>query len=156
MENTQKTFTIQLHTTNTNIGKEEIRNFLETSIAKSKYSRDLTFTIEENVKVLFNFLNDTMAFSIFIRRSKEDFLKDYPYFAEEYDFCLSEFNKHKEELLLEFLENTSTIELTEPYGLTPKDFSFCVGEYIKNNMTPEEKINFLKLTASKGLKVSIY
>ena len=156
MENTQKTFTIKLHTTNTDIGKEEIKEFLETSITNSEYSEELTYNVEEDVKVLFNFLNDIMAFSFFIRKTKEDFLAEYPYFAEEYNFCLSEFNKHREEVLIEFLENTSTQTLTEPYGLTPQDFSFSVGQYIKNNMTQEEQIEFLKLTTSKGLKVEIY
>ena len=156
MENTQKTFTIEIHTTNTDITKDEIKNFIETSIANSKYSKDLTYTIDENVKVLFNFLEDNMVFSSFIRKTKEEFLERYPYFAEEYDFCLSEFNKNKEELLLEFLESTSTKELTEPYYLTPQDFSFCVGEYIKNNMTLEEQKDFLKLATSKGFKVEVY
>jgi hypothetical protein len=154
MENTQKTFTIKLHTTDTEIDRGTIREFLNTSIENS--SLDLTYTVDENVGVLFNFLTDNiMAFSFFIRKTKEDFLEEYPHFAEEYDFCLSEFNKHREDALITFLENTSTPELTEPYGLTPEDFSWSVGMYIKNNMTTEEKINFLKLTTSKGLKVEM-
>jgi hypothetical protein len=156
MENTQKTFTIKLHTTNTNIDRETIREFLNNAIENSSLKEDLTYSVDEKVGVLFNFLNDTMAFSSFIRNTKEDFLEDYPYFAEEYDFCLSEFNKHKQDALITFLENTSTKELTEPYGLLPKDFGYCVGQYIKNNMTQEEQIEFLKVIASKGLRIEIY
>ena len=156
MENTQKTFTIKLHTTNTDIDKETIKEFMETSITNSEFSEELTYSIDENVGVLFNFLNDIMAFSFFIRYTKEDFLELYPYFAEEYDFCMSEFKKNPQEVLIDFLENTSTKELTEPYGLTPQDFSFSVGEYIKKNMTTQEKADFLKITTSKGLKVEIY
>lgn len=154
MENTQKTFTVKLHTTDTGIDRDTIREFLNTSIENSELN--LTYSVDENVGILFNFLTDNiMAFSFFIRKTKEDFLKEYPYFAEEYDFCLSEFNQHREDALITFLENTSTPELTEPYGLTPEDFSWSVGMYIKNNMTTEEKINFLKLTTSKGLKVEM-
>ena len=156
MENTQKTFTIKLHTTNTEVFKEEVKKFIETSIANSEYKEDFTYTIDENVGVLFNFLDDCMAFSYFIRKTKEEFIEEYPYFAEEYDFCLSEFNKNPQEVLINFLENTSTEELTEPYGLKPADFSFCVGEYVKHNMTQEELTDFLKLATSKGLKVEIY
>ena len=156
MNNTQKTFTIQIKTTNTNIDRDTIREFLNNAITNSEFSEDLTYSVDENIGILFNFLNDLMAFSFFIRKTKEDFLEEYPYFAEEYDFCLSEFNKDRDNALLTFLENTSTQELTEPYGLTPEDFSFSVGMYIKNNMTPEEQIEFLKKVASKGLKVEIY
>ena len=156
MNNTQKTFTIQIKTTNTNIDRDTIREFLNNAIVNSEFSEDLTYSVDENIGILFNFLNDLMAFSFFIRKTKEDFLKEYPYFAEEYDFCLSEFNKDRDNALLTFLENTSTQELTEPYGLTPEDFSFSVGMYIKNNMTPKEQIEFLKKVASKGLKVEIY
>lgn len=156
MNNTQKTFTIQIKTTNTNIDRDTIREFLNNAIVNSEFSEDLIYNVDENIGILFNFLNDLMAFSFFIRKTKEDFLKEYPYFAEEYDFCLSEFNKDRDNALLTFLENTSTQELTEPYGLTPEDFSFSVGMYIKNNMTPEEQIEFLKKVASKGLKVEIY
>ena len=156
MNNTQKTFTVQIKTTNTNIDRDTIREFLNNAIVNSEFSEDLTYSVDENIGILFNFLNDLMAFSFFIRKTKEDFLEEYPYFAEEYDFCLSEFNKDRDNALLTFLENTSTQELTEPYGLTPEDFSFSVGMYIKNNMTPEEQIEFLKKVASKGLKVEIY
>ena len=156
MNNAQKTFTVQIKTTNTNIDRDTIREFLNNAIVNSEFSEDLTYSVDENIGILFNFLNDLMAFSFFIRKTKEDFLEEYPYFAEEYDFCLSEFNKDRDNALLTFLENTSTQELTEPYGLTPEDFSFSVGMYIKNNMTPEEQIEFLKKVASKGLKVEIY
>jgi hypothetical protein len=156
MNNTQKAFTIQIKTTNTNIDRDTIREFLNNAIVNSEFSEDLIYSVDENIGILFNFLNDLMAFSFFIRKTKEDFLEEYPYFAEEYDFCLSEFNKDRDNALLTFLENTSTQELTEPYGLTPEDFSFSVGMYIKNNMTPEEQIEFLKKVASKGLKVEIY
>ena len=156
MENTQKVFTVKLYTTNTNIDRDMIRDFLQTSIDNSEYKNDLTYSVDKNIGIHFNFLNDCMAFSSFISKTKEDFLKEYPYFAEEYDFCLSEFNKNPQQALIDFLENTSTQELTEPYGLSPEDFSFSVGLYIKNNFTEEERIEFLKLTTSKGLKVEIY
>lgn len=156
MENMQKTFTIKLHTTDRNVDRDTIRKFMNIAIDNSEFSEDFTYHVEEDVQVLYNFLEDTMAFSYFIRKTKEEFIEWYPYFAEEYDFCLSEFNKNPQEILLTFLESTSTPELTEPYGLTPADFSFCVGMYVKNNMTPEERMEFLKLTASKGLKVEIY
>jgi hypothetical protein len=154
MENTQKTFTIQLHTTNTEIDKGAIKEFIENSIQNSKL--DLTYTLSNEVGVLFNFLTDNiMAFNFFIRKTKEEFLEEFPYFAEEYDFCLSEFNKHREDALITFLENTSTPELTEPYGIDPDTCSWCVGVYIKNHMTFEEQVEFLKLVASKGLKVEM-
>lgn len=156
MNNAQKTFTIKLKTTNTDIDRDTIREFLNNAITNSELSEDLIYSVDENVEVVFNFLNDLMAFSFFIRKTKEEFLKEYPYFAQEYDFCLSEFNKDRDNALLTFLENTSTQELTEPYNLTPQDFSFSVGMYIKNNMTPEEQIEFLKKVTSKGLKVEIY
>lgn len=156
MENTQKVFTVKLYTTNTNIDRDMIRDFLQTSIDNSEYQDALTYSVDTNIGIHFNFLNDCMAFSSFISKIKEDFLKEYPYFAEEYDFCLSEFNKNPQQALIDFLENTSTQELTEPYGLTPEDFSFSVGLYIKNNFTEEEQVEFLKLVASKGLKVEIY
>ena len=156
MENTQKTFTVKLHTTNTEIDKGTIKEFIETSIKNSEYAQDLTYTLDEKVGILFNFLTDNvMAFSFFIRKSKEEFLEEFPYFAEEYEFCLSEFNKHREDALITFLENTSTPELTEPYGLDPDTCSWCVGVYIKNNMTFEQQADFLKLVASKGLKVAL-
>ena len=156
MKTTQKTFTIQLHTTDTNIDKGAIEKFLNNSIANSQYADDMTCEVNDDEKVLYNFLNDNMAFSFFIRKTKEEFLEEYPYFADEYDFCLSEFNKNPKDALLTFLENTSTDELTEPYGLTPPDFSFAVGIYINNHFNREEKIDFLKTIISKGLKVDIY
>ena len=156
MENMQKTFTIKLHTTDVNVDRDTIREFMNIAIDNSEYKDDFTYRVEENIEVLYSFLEDTMAFSYFIRKTKEDFLAEYPYFAEEYDFCLSEFNKNPQEALLTFLENTSTPELTEPYGLTPKDFSFCVGEYIKNNFSNEQMAEFLKRVVQKGLKVVIY
>ena len=155
MKNVQKTFTVKFHTTNTNIDKEVMAELVEKAISESEYAKDITFEVEDHVGLLFNFLEDTMTFSFFIRKTKEDFLKEYPYLAEEYDFCLSEFNKNTTNALLTFLENTSTPKLTEPYGLSPEDFSFSVGMYIKNNMTPEEQINFLKEVASRGLKVDM-
>lgn len=155
MKNVQKTFTVKFHTTNTNIDKEVMAELIEKAISESEYTEDITFEVEDHVGLLFNFLEDTMTFSFFIRKTKEDFLKEYPYLAEEYDFCLSEFNKNTTDALLTFLENTSTPKLTEPYGLTPEDFSFSVGMYIKNNMTPEEQINFLKEVTSRGLKVDM-
>ena len=155
MKTMQKTFTVKLKTTNPEIDRNTIRAFINTSIDQSKYAGELRYTVEDNVGTLYNFLNDCMAFSLFIRSTKEDFLKEYPYFAEEYDFCLSEFNKNKESALIEFLENTKTEELTEPYGLTPKDFSFSVGVYVKSNMTYEEQVEFLKEITSRGLKVEI-
>ena len=153
MKNTQKTFTIKLHTTDTEMTKKTVEELMDKVTTGNE---DLSFTVENEVKTVYSFLNDTMAFSFFIRKTKEEFLQEYPYFAEEYDFCLSEFNKHPTEYLMTFLENTSTEDLTEPYGLTPPDFSFSVGEYIKKNMTLEEKTEFLKLTTSKGLKIEIY
>ena len=156
MKTMQKTFTVKLRTTNPEIDKNTIRAFINTSIDQSKYAGELRYTVEEKTDVLYNFLNDCMVFSFFIRKTKEDFLQEYPYFKEEYDFCLSEFNKNRESALIEFLENTSTKELTEPYGLTPEDFSFSVGMYIKANMNQKEQEEFLKLTTSKGLKVEIY
>ena len=156
MEEVQKIFKIELKTTDTNIDKFAIKAFLDQAIENSPYAGTLTFKVEENVYLAFNFLNDPMVFSLFIRKTKEDFLEEYPYHEQAYDFCLSEFNKHREEALIDFLENTRTKELTEPYKLSPEDFSFCVGQYIKNNMTHEEQLEFLKLTTSKGLKVEIY
>ena len=156
MKTTQKTFTIQLNTTDTDIDKETIEKFLNKAIADSQYADDMTCKVDDDVKVLYNFLNDNMAFSFFIRKTKEEFLEEYPYFADEYDFCLSEFMKNPKDALLTFLENTSTDELTEPYNLTPPDFSFAVGIYINNHFTREEKIDFLKTVISRGLKVAIY
>ena len=157
MKSTEKTFTVKLHTTNTELKKEDIENFMKVAIENSKYREDFRSTVEDKEEVLYNFLNDLMAFSYFIRKSKEEFLEEYPYFAEEYDFCLSEFKKDRVNALITFLENTSTKELVEPYGFEePEDFSFAVGLYIRDNMTLEEKADFLKLVASKGLKVPIY
>ena len=156
MKNTQKTFTVRLRTTNTDIMRDDIGNLINNAIVNSEYNGDLTYSVDENVQVLFNFLDDKMAFNFFITKTKEDFLLEYPYFAEEYDFCLSEFNKDRQGVLLNFLENTSTKELTEPYGLEPEDFSFCVGKFIKNNFSEQEQRDFLRLTTSKGLKVEMY
>ena len=156
MEDVQKIFKIELGTTDTNIDKLAIQEFLQQAIQNSPYADILSVKINEKVDLSFNFLNDPMVFSLFIRKTKEDFLEEYPYHAQAYDFCLSEFNKNRDEALIDFLENTRTPELTEPYKLLPEDFSFCVGEYIKNNMTTEEQLEFLKLTTSKGLKVEIY
>jgi hypothetical protein len=156
MKNTQKTFTIKLHTTNTDMDKYTIEEFIKKAIEKSEYAKDLTYTVEDEVGLLFNFLTDNiMAFSFFIRKSKEEFLEDYPYFAEEYDFTLSEFNKNAEDALLTFLENTSTKELTEPYGLLPDDFSWSVGVYIRKHMDTAQQAEFLKKVASRGLKIAL-
>lgn len=155
MENARHTFTIKLHTSNMELTRDDIRYFINNAIESNELMDDLTYNVDEEVQTFYSFLNDPMAFSYFIRKTREDFLQEYPYFAEEYDFCLSQFNKHTTELLLEFLENTSTEILTEPYGLLPQDFSYSVGEYIKHNMTDEEKVEFLKLTTSKGLKVNM-
>ena len=156
MENTQKTFTVKLRTTNTKIDRETIRNFINMAIEESPYKDDLVYVVDTEIGTLYNFLSNPMTFSYFIRKTKEDFLKEYPYFAEEYDFCLAEFNKDRDNALLTFLEETSTKELTEPYGLYPEDFSFAVGMYIKANMTMEEQVEFLGEVTRRGLKVEIY
>lgn len=155
MKNVQKVFTIKLKTNNIDIDRDCIKELINNSIINSKYSDDLTYSIDKNAQLLFNFLESTMAISYFISSTKEDFLAKYPYFAEEYDFCLAEFNKNPQEVLLNFLENTSTPELTEPYGLTPEDFSFCVEEYIQNNFSKKEQKNFLKEVTKRGLKLTL-
>ena len=155
MNGVQKTFTIKLKTPNTDINRDTIRNFLQNAIKNSEYKYDLIFSVDTEIGIHFNFLNDCRTLETFITSTKEDFLKVYPYFVEEYDFCLSEFNKNPQEVLIDLLENTNTIELAEPYKRTPDDFRESVGDYIRDNFSLEEQADFLKLVVSKGLKVII-
>lgn len=155
MKETQKIFTVKLKTTDTDIDKSIIRQFMQKAIEESPLKNDLTFSVDTTVGMNFNFLNDCKTLKTFITTVKEDFLKVYPYFAEEYDFCLSEFNKNPQEVLIDLLENTSTKELAEPYGLTPRDFKLSVKKYIKNNFTLDEQEDFLKLATEKGLKITL-
>ena len=157
MKNTQKIFTVQLKTTDTSVDTDTIANLLNSAIKDSELNENITYSIDKNVCVVFNFLDDLLTFKFFISETKEEFLNRYPYFTEyEYDFCLSEFNKDKKNALITFLENTSTPELAEPYGISPEDFSYSVGLYIKNNMTVTEQEEFLKEVASRGLKIEGY
>lgn len=155
MNTTQKIFTIQLKTTDTNIDKETIDNFINDAITDGGFAGKLIYKLDEKVEILFNFLNDPLILSYFITHNKEEFLTEYPYLSDEYNFNLSEFDKNKRETLISLLENTSTEQLAEPYGLTPEDFSRSVGLYIKHNMTPEEQTDFLRIVTIKGFKIEI-
>ena len=157
MNNTQKNFTINLHSRNADVTREDLIDFLNSLIGESEYSDDFTIDIEEDVRLNFNFLtSNIIAFTFFLRKSKEEFLKLFPHFAEEYDFCKSEFERDKQDAMLDLLESTSTEELTEPYGLAPDDFSYVVGNYVKDNLTEEEQLEFLKKVCSRSLKLEIY
>ena len=157
MKNTQKIFTVKIYTTSDEVNVDTIREFISESIVNSEYSDNFTFSVDKKVDHLYNFLtSNKMAFQLFLRETEEEFLKRYPYFAEEYDFCLAEFNKNPQEALINFLEETKNKEDTEPYYLTPDDFAFAVGIYIKNHMSETEQAEFLKLAESKGLQVVFY
>lgn len=155
MKSTQKTFTIKVHTTNMNLAKEDIKELIDKAIEQSPHKEELRVTIEKETEVLFNFLNDPVVFGLFIRTTKEEFLKEYPYFSDEYDFCLNEFYKNPQEALLNFLESTSTLELTEPYSRTPADFSFSVGIFIEKHFTEDERRDFLLEVVKHGLTVEM-
>lgn len=155
MKDKRRHFTIILHTTDENITPKDISNFMGDAICSSNYEGKLFYILEEGEKILYNFLNsDKLALMQFITHTKKDFLEIYPYFAEEYYFCNYEFYINRVEVLLNLLEETSTIEETEPYKLTPADFQEAVETYIKLNMTKEEQKNFIKLAKERGFKIS--
>ena len=153
MKNAQKIFTLQINTTKTDMTVDDIMEFLDNAIENSEYKQDLTYIIAEETHMQYSFLQDPFVFGIFLSNTKEDFLKEYPHFAQEYDFCLREFNKDRTNAIINFLHETETPELTEPYYFEPEDFKYCVGKYIKNNMDSEEKAELLQALAKEGLTV---
>lgn len=156
MKKAQKVFTVKINTTKTDMDVNDVMIFLDNAIGNSEYIKDMSYLIYEDTEMQYNFLNDPLAFGFFLSTNKEDFLKEYPHFAQEYDFCLREFNKDRTNAIINFLHDTETPELTEPYYLKPKDFKICVGKYIEKNMNSEEKAELLQALAKEGLTVEFH
>ncbi len=107
----------------------------------------------DNTKV-YDFIENTEMFHAFLKYSKDEFFEKYSYLTqEEYDLTLSVFNKDAVNILITFIENTSSNILTEPYNLTPKECNKTATIFAKKVLQPKEWDEFVKTAKEKNIKL---
>ena len=149
----QKTFNIQIKTTNPKVTTETITTLINNAIGDSEFSKDLSFSLKD-LSYTYDFMENKIMFSLFLRYTKEEFLEAYTYLTEEeYDLTLAEFNKDKMGNLLRLLQETNQKDLAEPYELSPSEFNYIVGYYVKNNFTPSEQDEFDQILNENHLHI---
>ncbi len=107
----------------------------------------------DEIKV-YDFIENTEMFYAFLKYSKDQFFEKYPYLTqEEYDLTLSVFNKDAVNILINFIENTSTQILAEPYNLTPEECKQVATAFAKEYFSPEQFEEFVDTAVKKGIKL---
>lgn len=107
----------------------------------------------EEIKV-YDFIENTEMFFAFLKYSKDQFFEKYPYLTQkEYDLTLSVFNKDPVNILITFIENTSSNILTEPYNLTPKECKSVATAFAKEYFSPEQFEEFADTAIKRGINL---
>ncbi len=107
----------------------------------------------DEIKV-YDFIENIEMFYAFQKYTKDQFFEKYPYLTqEEYDLTLSVFNKDAVNILITFIENTSSNILTEPYNLTPKECNKTATIFAKKVLQPKEWDEFVKTAKEKNIKL---
>ena len=104
---------------------------------------------------VYDFTDNTEMFFAFLKYSREQFFKKYPYLTqEEYDLTLSVFNNDPVNILLNFMENTGKNILTEPYNLTSTECKQVAVTYAKDYFTPKLFEEFAEAAVKRGINIS--
>lgn len=107
----------------------------------------------DNTKV-YDFIENTEMFYAFLKYSKDQFFEKYPYLTqEEYDLTLSVFNKDAVNILINFIENTSSNILTEPYNLTSTECKLVAMTFAKKYFRPKQFEEFVDTTIKRGINL---
>jgi len=107
----------------------------------------------DEIKV-YNFIENIEMFYAFLKYSKDQFFEKYPYLTqEEYDLTLSVFNKDPVNILITFIENTSSNILTEPYNLTSTECKRVATTFAKEYFPPKQYEEFLDAAIKRGIKL---
>ena len=107
----------------------------------------------DEIKV-YDFIENTEMFYAFLKYSKDQFFEKYPYLTqEEYDLTLSVFNKDPVNILITFIENTSTQILAEPYNLTPEECKQVATTFAKEYFSPKQFKEFASTAIKRGINL---
>ena len=107
----------------------------------------------DNTKV-YDFIENIEMFYAFLKYSKDQFFEKYPYLTQkEYDLTLSVLNKDPVNILITFIENTSTQILAEPYNLTPKECKLVATAFAKEYFSPEQFEEFADTAIKRGINL---
>ena len=103
---------------------------------------------------VYDFIENIEMFYAFLKYPKDQFFEKYPYLTqEEYDITLSVFNKDPVNILITFIENTSSNILTEPYNLTSTECKQVATTFAKEYFTPEQFEEFADTAIKRGIKL---
>lgn len=153
MSITQNIFNIQIKTTNIKIDEQMIASIINKAIEESEYRSDLTYKFGKT-DTAYDFTDNIEMFYAFLKYSKNQFFEKYPYLSEdEYLLTIAAFNKDKINVLLDFIENTSSKVLAEPYNLTPEECNKTATIFAKEVLQPKEWEEFVKVAEEKGIKL---
>ena len=153
MSITQNIFNIQIKTTNTKINEQTIAAIINKAIEKSEYSSDLTYKFGKT-DTAYDFKDNIEMFYAFLKYSKNQFFEKYPYLTqEEYDLTLSVFNKDAVNILINFIENTSTQVLAEPYNLTSTECKQVATAFAKEYFSPKQFEEFADTAIKRGINL---
>lgn len=107
----------------------------------------------EEIKI-YDFIENTEMFFAFLKYSKDQFFEKYPYLTqEEYALTLSIFNKDTINILITFIENTSSNILTEPYNLTSTECKQVATTFAKEYFSPKQFKEFAGTAIKRGIKL---
>ena len=107
----------------------------------------------DNTKV-YDFIENTEMFYAFLKYSKDEFFEKYPYLTqEEYNLTISAFNKDAVNILINFIENTSSNILTEPYNLTSTECKQVATNFAREYFPPKQYEEFSDAAVKSGIKL---
>lgn len=107
----------------------------------------------DNTKV-YDFTENTEIFFAFLKYPKDQFFEQYPYLTQaEYDLTVSVINNDATNILINFIENTSTQELAEPYNLTPEECNKIAVDFAKRLLLKDKWAEFINEAEKRGLKL---
>ena len=107
----------------------------------------------DNTKV-YDFTDNTEMFFAFLKYPKDKFFEQYPYLTQaEYDLTVSVLNKDAVNILINFIENTSTKILAEPYNLTPEECNKIAVVFAKRLLPKDKWAEFINAAEKRGIKL---
>ena len=107
----------------------------------------------DNTKA-YDFTENTEMFFAFLKYTKDKFLEKYPYLTQaEYDLTVSVLNKDAVNILINFIENTSTKILAEPYNLTSEECNKIAVVFAKRLLPKDKWAEFINEAEKRGIKL---
>ena len=101
---------------------------------------------------VYDFIENTEMFYAFLKYSKKKFFKKYPYLTQqEYDLTLFAINNDAINILLNFIDNTGTKELAEPYNLTPGECKQAAVNFAKKYFRTEQFEEFVNAAEKREI-----